>query len=422
VFCDVVVGTQILFIVLSIGTISHYFSDARSALSSSLFPLLYLARDHVSHVDLPQAPFNPAFTPLQVIAALNHLTASHLIIGSETNLSRRPPVSNLPLLTSLLTSRTKSVPSLSRIIVADNSSNRVNLLSLPTSSTLSFAELLTSEDGGDAPGDHLSNEDVVNIQLTSGTTSMPKAACLTHRSILNNGFSIGERMLLTEKDVVVCPPPLFHCFGCILGYMATATHGSNIVFPAETFDPKATLLSVQEERATALYGVPTMFLAMLDLLDSREVQHEGFEHLRTGIAAGSSIPSSLMQRLHDVLNLRQLTICYGMTETSPVSAMTTTDDPLQMRLDSVGRLLPHVEAKIVDRDDRTKVLPIGERGELVVNGYLVMKGYWDDEKRTDEVLVEETSEDGSKTRWMHVGDLRARRAQIANAHTDGRRS
>lgn len=191
------------------------------------------------------------------------------------------------------------------------------------------------------------------------------------------------------------------CFGCILGYMATATHGAAIVFPTEAFNPLATLQAVQDYSCTALYGVPTMFLAELELLANGTVPMSGFERLRTGIAAGSSIPAELMRKLHRVLNLTELTICYGMTETSPVSLMTTTDDPLEKRVNTVGRLLPHVSAKVVDAADKTKVLGIGERGELAVSGYLVMKGYWGDEVKSKEVLVE----DEYGTTWMHVGFL-----------------
>lgn len=346
---------------------------------------------------------NPAFTTQQVISALNHLNVSHLIIGAETNFSRREPQSNAPLLQEISQGSNSRnihsdlVPSLKQIFVAENSSGRVNFDSF--SSTIPFSEVLESGvKGTDVPSPCLHPDEVVNIQFTSGTTSMPKAACLTHRSILNNGKSIGDRMLLTEKDIVCCPPPLFHCFGCILGYMATATHGSTIVFPAEAFNAEATLRSVQEERCTALYGVPTMFSAELELIQNGSVSTDGFQHLRTGIAAGSSIPAELMRKLHKTLNLTELTICYGMTETSPVSAMTTTDDPLEKRIDSVGRLLPHVEAKIVDPLDWNKTLPIGARGELAVNGYLVMQGYWGDPKKTMEVLVPD--ENGKL--WMHV--------------------
>lgn len=231
-------------------------------------------------------------------------------------------------------------------------------------------------------------------------------------------FSVKIRELWLTVNVV------HSCFGSILGFMATATHGASIVFPTEAFDPHATLSAVREHACTALYGVPTMFVAELDLLASgafpyttdsdpstststsnpnshSSPQHdimgrgipEGFEQLRTGIAAGSSIPAELMRKLHGVLNLTEMTICYGMTETSPVSAMTTPTDPLQKRLDTVGKLLPHVEAKVVDPADWKRTLGVGERGELAVSGYLVMKGYWDDALRTAEVLVVEADGD-----------------------------
>lgn len=358
---------------------------------------------------------NPAFNAPQVIAALNHLQAAHLIIGTETNLPYRPPRENITLLRTILpdlsTSKldSASVPSLRNIILAANSENRIDTSSFRATSL--FNDLLVwGSRKGEAvvPDEELHRDDIVNIQFTSGTTSTPKAACLTHRSILNNGYFIGRRMELTPKDIVCCPPPLFHCFGCILGYMATATHGSAILFPSEAFNPEATLLSIQEESATALYGVATMFVAELELLASGAVEHKGFEHLRTGIAAGSSVPSNLMERLHKTLNLTGLTICYGMTETSPVSCMTTPHDPIEKRIDSVGRLLEHVEAKVVSTTDRSVTLPVGEKGELVVSGYLVMKGYWGDKARTEEARVVEryTDESGEEREkvWMHTGD------------------
>lgn len=184
--------------------------------------------------------------------------------------------------------------------------------------------------------------------------------------------------------------------------MATATHGSAIVFPTEAFSPIATLHAVQEYACTALYGVPTMFLAELDLLANGEVPYEGFQYLRTGIAAGSSIPAELMRKLHRVLGLTELTICYGMTETSPVSAMTTTDDPIEKRIDTVGRLMPHVTAKVVDPLNHSRILDTGERGELAVSGYLVMKEYWDDVDRTAEVMKPDA--DDPSVMWMHTGD------------------
>ena len=348
---------------------------------------------------------NPAFNSQQVIAALAHLEASHLLIGTETNLPRKLSRSNVPILQQLVTDlgsakcESEAVPSLKHIITIDNSSGRVDTSVLKA--TVSYDHVI--EDGGigqSLPNQGLHPSEIVNIQFTSGTTSTPKAACLSHRSILNNGASIGDRMLLTPKDIICCPPPLFHCFGCILGYMASATHGSCIVFPSEAFDPYATLKAVQEEKCTALYGVPTMFIAELELLQNKIVPYQGFQYLRTGIAAGSSIPAELMRKLHKVLNLTELTICYGMTETSPVSAMTTTDDPLDKRIDSVGRLLPHIEAKVVDSHDRSKILPVGLKGELAVHGYLVMRGYWGAPERTAEVMIQD--KDGKV--WMHTGD------------------
>ena len=180
--------------------------------------------------------------------------------------------------------------------------------------------------------------------------------------------------------------------------MATATHGSAIVFPTESFNARATLKAIQEEKCTALYGVPTMFLEELSLIESGEIPSEGFEHLRTGIAAGSSIPSELMKKLHRVLNLTELTICYGMTETSPVSLMTTTDDPIDRRINTVGRLMPHVEAKVVNPSNKKEVVPIDTRGELAVSGYLLMKEYWADPEKTAEVMI---ADDTGKV-WMHV--------------------
>jgi acyl-CoA synthetase (AMP-forming)/AMP-acid ligase II len=343
---------------------------------------------------------------MQVIAVLLHIGAAHLVIGAETNLAFKPPRENVTLLKAIIPDLTApslestSVPSLKNMIIVDNSAGRIDTSSF--SATTPFQDLLFSQSSNKqvVPDTPLSKDEIVNIQFTSGTTSSPKAASLSHYSILNNGHQIGSRMGLTPTDIVCCPPPLFHCFGCILGYMATATHGSAILFPTEAFNPTATLQSIQTEKATALYGVTTMFVAELELLSSGAIPRTGFEHLRTGIAAGSSVPSNLMSKLHKELNLTGLTICYGMTETAPVSLMTFPDDPLQKRLDSVGRLLPHVTAKITSTSSRSTILPIGERGELAVSGYNVMKGYWNDRVRTEEVRILE----GDGRVWMYTGD------------------
>ncbi|RAO68774.1 uncharacterized protein BHQ10_004786 [Talaromyces amestolkiae] len=352
-------------------------------------------------------PLNPSFNAAQVVSALSHLGASHLIISAEANLPRREPRDNTPLirhvvpdLDTVLHVSSELIPSLKQVVVVDNSAGRYDGSSYRALTSFSsiVSDLRADEEA--LPNQGLSPHDVVNIQFTSGTTSMPKAACLTHRSILNNGAQIGDRMLLTENDIVCCPPPLFHCFGCILGYMATATHGSAIVFPSESFNGLASLQAVREERCTALYGVPTMFIEELGLLERGEIPSDGFQYLRTGIAAGSSIPAELMRKLHKTLNLTELTICYGMTETSPVSAMTTTDDPIDKRIATVGRLMPHVEAKVVDPVDRSKTLPIETKGELAVSGYLLMKEYWDAPDKTAEVML--ADEEGKI--WMHTGD------------------
>ncbi|KAJ5518256.1 hypothetical protein N7453_000678 [Penicillium expansum] len=351
-------------------------------------------------------PLNPSFNTAQVIAALGHLQSSHLLISTESNLPRKKPRSNVPLLDDLVEDLHKSnlesalVPSLKNIFMVDNSEGRVDISSYKSLTPYASIMSQLNADGRPLPPRNLSPDETVNIQFTSGTTSMPKAACLTHRSILNNGSQIGDRMLLTPNDIVCCPPPLFHCFGGILGYMATATHGSAIVFPSESFNARAALEAVQEEKCTALHGVPTMFLEELSMIEMGEISNEGFQHLRTGIAAGSSIPSEIMKKLHKVLNLTELTICYGMTETSPVSAMTTTDDPIDKRIYSVGKLMPHVEAKIVDPVDKKNILHIERRGELAVSGYLLMKEYWADPEKTAEVMI---PDDSGKV-WMHTGD------------------
>lgn len=349
-------------------------------------------------------PLNPNFNINQVVAALSHLDATHLVISTEVNLPRKAPRSSLPLLEQLIPNLASSkvespkVPSLKHVVLVQNDEGRADISSLNCATHFSSIMSDLPQDKKTLPPQALSPNDIVNIQFTSGTTAMPKAACLSHRSILNNGVQIGDRMLLTPNDIVCCPPPLFHCFGSILGYMATATHGSAIVFPAESFNAVSTLKAVQEEKCTALYGVPTMFVEELELLEEGIIPNEGFQYLRTGIAAGSSIPAEIMKKLHKTLNLTELTICYGMTETSPVSAMTTTDDPIDKRINTVGRMMPHVEAKIVQPGDHNKILPVETKGELAVSGYLMMKEYWGAPEQTAAVMLPD--ENGKV--WMHV--------------------
>ena len=235
-------------------------------------------------------------------------------------------------------------------------------------------------------------DDPVNIQFTSGTTGAPKGATLTHHNILNNGFFIGEAMRLTERDRLCIPVPLYHCFGMVLGNLACMTHGAAMVYPGEGFDAGAVLATVQAERCTALHGVPTMFIAMLDHPDFASFD---LGSLRTGIMAGSPCPMEVMQRVIRQMHMDEITIAYGMTETSPVSFQTSVDDPLACRVGTVGRIHPHLEVKIVDTDG--KVVPRGDTGELLTRGYSVMLGYWGDEERTREAI--------DPAGWMHTGDL-----------------
>ncbi|MET4701143.1 fatty-acyl-CoA synthase [Constrictibacter sp. MBR-5] len=235
-------------------------------------------------------------------------------------------------------------------------------------------------------------DDPINIQFTSGTTGSPKGATLTHHNILNNGYFVGEGMRLGPEDRLCIPVPLYHCFGMVLGNLACTTHGSAMVYPGEGFDPLATLQTVAEERCTGLHGVPTMFIAQME-----HPQFKSFDlsSLRTGIMAGAPCPIEVMRRAVSAMHLEEITICYGMTETSPVSFQTGIEDPLERRVSSVGRVHPHLEVKIVDADGR--VVPRGVPGELCTRGYAVMLGYWGDEERTAQAI--------DAARWMHTGDL-----------------
>ncbi|AYF87063.1 AMP-binding protein [Pseudomonas sp. DY-1] len=235
-------------------------------------------------------------------------------------------------------------------------------------------------------------DDPINIQYTSGTTGFPKGATLSHYNILNNGYMVGESLGLTEQDRLVIPVPLYHCFGMVMGNLGCVTHGSTMIYPGDAFDPLTTLRAVAEEKATALYGVPTMFIAELD-----HPQRDEFDlsSLRTGIMAGATCPIEVMRRVINEMHMSEVQIAYGMTETSPVSLQTGPDDELELRVTTVGRTQPHLESKIVDAEGR--IVPRGTIGELCTRGYSVMLGYWNNPQATTDSI--------DPGRWMHTGDL-----------------
>ncbi len=263
-----------------------------------------------------------------------------------------------------------------------------------------WAQLLADGDSGEVSEAALAEreasltfDDAINIQYTSGTTGFPKGATLSHHNVLNNGFFVGETLRLTSEDRVCIPVPFYHCFGMVLGNLACTTHGAAMIIPGEAFEPLAVLEAVAAERCTALHGVPTMFIA--------ELEHPRFAEfdlssLRTGIMAGSPCPVEVMKKVQAQMNMREVTICYGMTETSPVSTQSSTDDPLDKRVATVGRVHPHVEVKIV-HPETGRVVPRGQAGELCTRGYSVMLGYWRDPEATARAI--------DAGRWMHTGDL-----------------
>ncbi|HMQ35330.1 MAG TPA: AMP-binding protein, partial [Chloroflexaceae bacterium] len=236
-------------------------------------------------------------------------------------------------------------------------------------------------------------DDPINIQYTSGTTGYPKGATLSHHNILNNGYFVAELMRFTDQDRLVIPVPLYHCFGMVMGNLGCVTHGATMIYPSEGFDPLAVLQAVEEERATALYGVPTMFIAELD---HPEFARFDLASLRTGVMAGSPCPVEVMKRVQSVMNMREVEICYGMTETSPVSTQTRVGAPLEKQVGTVGQVHPHVEVKIVDPATGALV-PRGQTGELCTRGYSVMLGYWDNEEASTRAI--------DRAGWMHTGDL-----------------
>jgi fatty-acyl-CoA synthase len=335
---------------------------------------------------------NPAYRLAELEYALNKVECKALIAAPSFKASQY-----LQMLQTLAPELAAAKPGELRAAKLPHLGLVIRMGAERTPGMLNFDAVMARGDEADAREavgmieDTLDCHEPINIQFTSGTTGSPKGATLTHHNIVNNGTYIAEQMKLTERDSLCIPVPFYHCFGMVLGVLACVSKGTTMVFPSEGFDPKATLEAVSEERCTALHGVPTMFIAELDHPDFRKYD---LTSLRTGIMAGSPCPIEVMKRVVSEMHMREVTIAYGMTETSPVSFQSSTDDPLERRVTTVGRVLPHLEVKIVDHDG--SVLPVGERGELCTKGYSVMLGYWNDEERTKEAI-----RDG----WMHTGDL-----------------
>jgi fatty-acyl-CoA synthase len=335
---------------------------------------------------------NPAYRLSELEYALNKVGCKALILAERFKSSEY-----VGMLRELAPELAKSVPGVLSSKRLPSLRTVVVLGKFQHAGALRFADVLTrGEDTHRRRISELSQvlqfDQPINIQFTSGTTGAPKGATLSHHNILNNGFFIGEAMRLTMEDRLCIPVPLYHCFGMVLGNLAALTHGACMVFPGEGFDPLATLQALAEERCTALHGVPTMFIAQLDHPDFARFD---LSSLRTGIMAGSPCPIEVMKRAVSQMHLSEITIAYGMTETSPVSFQSSTSDPVDRRVSTVGRIQPHIEVKIVDPDGQ--IVPRGMSGELLTRGYSVMLGYWDDEARTRESI--------DVARWMHTGDL-----------------
>jgi fatty-acyl-CoA synthase len=324
---------------------------------------------------------NPAYRRSELDYAMNKVECKALILAPELKTSNY-----LEIVDDLV--KANRLPHLEHVI---------RLGKDKTAGMLNFDDVASA--GGNAErvklaelGPKLQFDDAINIQFTSGTTGHPKGATLSHHNILNNGYFVASGLKLTENDRLCIPVPLYHCFGMVMGNLACVTHGAAMVYASEGFEPLAVLQAIEAERCNALYGVPTMFIAQLD---HPEFEKFDLKSLRTGIMAGSPCPIEVMKRVQSKMNMHEVTIAYGMTETSPVSTQCATDDPVERRVSTVGQVLPHIEIKIVDPEG--KAVPHGQAGEFCTRGYSVMKGYWNDAEKTSEAI--------DSARWMHTGDL-----------------
>ncbi|HKQ13188.1 MAG TPA: AMP-binding protein [Steroidobacteraceae bacterium] len=322
---------------------------------------------------------NPAYRTAELEYALNKVGCKALVLASSFKTSDYA---------AMLEQIRSKVPLLRAAILTDDA---------PRPGFLRYADVASSGTAEDLARvrelrTQLQPEDAINIQFTSGTTGLPKGATLSHHNIVNNGHLTAQRMTFTENDRLCIPVPLYHCFGMVMAVLGCATYGATMVFPGEAFEPKSVLEALEAERCTALFGVPTMFIAELE---HPEFKRYDLRTLRTGVMAGAPCPVEIMKRAISDMHMKEVTIAYGMTETSPVSFQSSRDDSLERRVSTVGTIHPHLEVKIVDAEGR--VTPRGERGELLTRGYSVMHGYWDDEDKTRQAIDAQG--------WMHTGDL-----------------
>lgn len=331
---------------------------------------------------------NPAYRQAELEYALNKAGVRMLISAVRFKSS-----DYLGMLQALAPELAHATPGALRLARLPKLEGVVRMGGEPTPGMLNYGALLAEPDTDQlaAATAALGQHDAINIQFTSGTTGNPKGATLTHHNVVNNGRFVAMAMRLGPDDRLCIPVPLYHCFGMVLSVLACVSAGACMVFPGEAFDPLATMQAVSEERCTALHGVPTMFIAQLD---HPEFDRFDFSRLRTGIMAGAPCPIEIMKRVVADMHMAEVTIAYGMTETSPVSFQSATDDPLDKRVATVGRVQPHLECKVVD--GAGEIVPVGATGELCTRGYSVMLGYWEDDVRTREAI-----RDG----WMHTGDL-----------------
>jgi mevalonyl-CoA ligase len=343
-----------------------------------------------ARVGCPFVVLNNTYTPKELVNALSASSCRLLFlarnIGSESLSNHFDSILNgAPMLSNL-----ECIITLDQLHVQRDT--RYEILPYPD-----FLKTASTKDQGTLQSaiSRVQPTDTLNLQFTSGTTGSPKASMLTHNNLINNGRFVGDMMQLTPRDVVVCPPPLFHCFGLVLGFLASFTHGSEIVFPSDKFQADLALDSVYHKRCTALLSVPTMFVAILEA--NRRKQYP-INTIRTGLAAGASVPAHLMTQLKVELGVPSMLIAYGMTETSPVTFITSSTDSEEQRIKTVGKVMPHTGAKVVD--SKGKIVPRGTPGELCTSGYALQKGYWNNQAKTDEAM----QRDAEGVLWMSTGD------------------